>query len=222
MPTTPRFVPTTAPGQVRFAGQPEWCAARFATSFSPTGAELHIERTGSTGAEIVALRDVTALEELLGAPDGHHEVEISVRQTPALQALWPATFTPAVLDALATTVDEAPVDLTAATVVTAGRSRTPRRLTNGGIIGALALAGCGALVVGLLGLREEGPDTPVETKVLTQTTIRGPVSTSTAPTATTSTTSSGSDDCPSAEGTGSTIAPPATTTTAGPATCEPR
>jgi len=167
MTLAPLAVTMTVDGWVEFAGELEWAVAKV--SVSPEDATLLVRRAdGADAADAVRieLATVTALDELLAERPGFHHVEIAVDGHPALQAVWPVDFTPHVLDALASTV-EGP-----------GGSSTPgaaptRRRANAGLIVALALAGVGALIVGALGLRSDPPTQPVDTRVLTQTTIRG-------------------------------------------------
>lgn len=193
--------PLAAPvqGWVQFAGDPAWSAARFATSISGRHHHLHIERNGA-GAVSIDLADVTALDELPDRPDGQQHLELGVHRAPAVQVVWPPGFTDLVLASLRATLETH--DEAAAAGPTRGRR------AHGALIGALALVGCGAIVLGALGLSDPEPSRPVETSVLTQTTLRGPAETL-GTTSTTSTTSAPSlDGCAAGPASpGTTIAP---------------
>ena len=212
--------PLAAPvqGWVQFAGDPAWSAARFATSISGRHHHLHIERNGAgsisgrhhhlhierngAGAISIDLADVTTLDELPDRPDGQQHLEIEVQRSPAVQVVWPPAFTDLVLTSLRATLETQ--DESAAVVPERGRR------AHGALIGALALVGCGAIVLGAVGLTDPEPSRPAETSVLTQTTLRGPAETL-ATTSTTTTTSTPSlDDCAAGPaGPGTTIAPEA-------------
>ena len=195
--------PLAAPvqGWVQFAGDPAWSAARFATSISGRHHHLHIERNGA-GAISIDLADVTALDELPDRPDGQQHLELGVHRAPAAQVVWPPAFTDLVLTSLRATLETQ--DESAAVVPERGRR------AHGALIGALALVGCGAIVLGAVGLTDPEPSRPAETSVLTQTTLRRPAETL-ATTSTTTTTSTPSlDDCAAGPaGPGTTIAPEA-------------
>ena len=195
--------PLAAPvqGWVQFAGDPAWSAARFATSISGRHHHLHIERNGA-GAVSIDLVDVTSLDELPDRADGQQHLELEVHRAPAVQVVWPPAFTDLVLASLRATLE------THNESAVAGPERGRR--AHGALIGALALIGCGAIVVGAVGLTDPEPNRPAETSVLTQTTLRGPAETL-ATTSTTSTTSTPSlDDCATGPASpGTTVAPEA-------------
>ncbi len=195
--------PLAAPvqGWVQFAGDPAWSAARFATSISGRHHHLHIERNGA-GAISIDLVDVTSLDELPDRADGQQHLELEVHRAPAVQVVWPPAFTDLVLTSLRATLETQ--DESAAVVPERGRR------AHGALIGALALVGGGAIVLGAVGLTDPEPSRPAETSVLTQTTLRRPAETL-ATTSTTTTTSTPSlDDCAAGPaGPGTTIAPEA-------------
>lgn len=150
----------TAPvdGWVQFAGEPRWSGARF--TISPDDDTMRVDLSG--GEITIDLREVTALDELLDGPVGYHHLEVGVGREPRLQAVWPPSFTDTLLTSLeATTV----ADL------------RPGRRSGAGVIGALALVGCGAIIVGALGLRHQTPARPAGTSISTETTIRIPATT---------------------------------------------
>ena len=137
-----------------------------------------------------------------GRPDGQQHLEIEVQRSPAVQVVWPPAFTDLVLTSLRATLETQ--DESAAVVPERGRR------AHGALIGALALVGGGAIVLGAVGLTDPEPSRPAETSVLTQTTLRRPAETL-ATTSTTTTTSTPSlDDCAAGPaGPGTTIAPEA-------------
>ena len=157
---------------MQFAGRPTWAAARFTIAATPAGPDLMIHRQSNEGAVAVHLRDVTALDELLSGPPDSHHLEIAVDRQAIARVVWQPSFTDEVLAALAATVEPATGRAESVTDI-----RTGHRRSNAGVIAALALVGCGAVIVGALGLRDPDPGRPAETAVLTQTTLRGPATT---------------------------------------------
>lgn len=152
-------------GWVLIAGADGWERSHF----SAAAAEHHlVVRPEHSSPQAIPLRRVTALDEILGAPAGYQHVEIAVDGEPVIEAVWPPAFSDELMAALRSTIDDAPtVPVPQPVAVSPTRSRLVATLTIG-----LALVGCGAIVMGVLGLVNEPDGTRVETAVLTQTTVR--------------------------------------------------
>ncbi|MFN8052758.1 MAG: hypothetical protein U0Q22_15025 [Acidimicrobiales bacterium] len=206
---------TPVAGSVRLHGEAHWTDARFAAT-SPSGhARLYVQSRDAGAATVVELRSVTSLDEILtdeqptDAPAMHH-VELHVDGVPFLEARWPPEFTALVVAGLTATLDDptvvtlpaptgppaiavpaaatAPVAESSAPASTEPSDRRRSRAMTG-VIGALALIGTGALVVGALTLDHNGGSAPKDTVVLSQTTVReSSTTTTTAPSTTTTTT----------------------------------
>lgn len=167
-----------AVGWIRFTGSDAWVPSRFLASPPSATASLAV---GSNDIKhpweaTLPLRDVTAVNEIVGAPAGQHHVEMAVRGTVAFEAVWPDSFTGLLIEALSATVQpevvqSPPLPLapeptsaeepapTGPPVEVATRSRA-RQLAGTIGIGATALAGAVAIIIGALNLSEaEGADT---------------------------------------------------------------
>lgn len=171
--------PETAPvdGWVQFRGQGAWSEATF--SLSPPGQPtcLIVRTVGSSDVTEIELDRVTSLDEIIGAPEGYLRAELEVDRLPLVQGVWPESFTQLALDALAGTVAPAGRGRTIPTrsgefVSDRPPKRRDRRRLQNGLIGALALIGIAAMIVGVFSLREATAD-PQSGADVTTTTIEG-------------------------------------------------
>ncbi|HNI34745.1 MAG TPA: hypothetical protein PLV93_05065 [Microthrixaceae bacterium] len=180
MTSAPPPADRSAVGWIRFPGSDAWVPSRFVAS-PPSGAATLV--VGSNDAEhpweaTLPLSDVTALDEIIGAPEGQHHVEMAVRGRVAFEAAWPEAFTGVLIVALAATVQPPavippppplsqsiafetaphgepapPAGPTDRPAEVATRSRA-RHLAGTIGIGATALAGAVAIIIGALNLSE--------------------------------------------------------------------
>lgn len=174
---SPRAGSGAVRGWIRRPDERDWLEAEFELTTGPKGPALQVRTNGDGAVQAIDLDDITAMDELTAVMARHDRVELAVRRTPVFQAVWLSSFTQPMVDALVATVPP-PAAFGGSPEPEGGEDRPRSGRAMSGVIGALLLTGCGALIAGTLTLDTEGG------QPTTSPTTTAPTTTSAAPTTT--------------------------------------
>ena len=176
-------MPSSEIGWAWFPGEAAWQRAHLAlrTTIAGSGLEVRLDRPGHHVR--IELIDVVNLDALAGGPDGFDWVELTVRERPRLQLIWPERLTSTMLTALRSTtmapavvplatpglVNDPMLERATATSVLDLRETSEKRgrlVALSALSAAIVVAG-GALAWSVLS-DDGGPDTKVSVAGVTQ------------------------------------------------------